>query len=99
TEHGGSVHAESSGVGKGSAFTVRLPLMTEQIGVSTPMTAATPAPTRAPRRVLVVDDNHDVAESLSALLDGMGHKVQTVFDGETALAAVPRSEEHTSELQ
>jgi len=87
-EHDGTVHAESAGVGKGSSFIVRLPLIDDPADVVAPAVEKTSRPAGPPRRILVVDDNHDVAESLSALLDGMGHKVQTVFDGETALAAV-----------
>lgn len=88
-EHGGTVSAESGGIGKGSAFTVRLPLALEPAAVSAPQPQKKSQPAANPRRVLVVDDNRDVAESLSALLSGMGHQVHTTFDGESALDAVP----------
>jgi len=46
------------------------------------------APMPSPRRVVVVDDNHDSADSLTMLLRLEGHDVQTAYDGERALAAV-----------
>lgn len=86
--HGGEVSAESAGrPGEGSTFTVRLPLAPE---VAPPAPAPTPddavtAPVA--RRVLVVDDNRDGADSLAALLTHKGYAVSVAYDGETALAA------------
>jgi PAS domain S-box-containing protein len=83
--HGGSVGAQSAGVGQGSKFTVRLPLASR---------AAAGAPIHAPAaethspaqfRVLVVDDNVDAAESLAELLDLAGHATRIAHDGEEAL--------------
>ena len=91
-EHDGTVTAESAGPGRGSAFTVRLPTFGES---SAPALAVTAARTRRDndgRRVLVVEDNRDVAASLTALLDGMGHAVKTAYDGETALVIAPEFE-------
>lgn len=79
--HDGTVEARSAGLGQGSEFVVRLPLLS----------GALPAPPRersgikpvatVPRRILVVDDNLDSAKSLSMLLKLMGHEVDTAHDG------------------
>jgi len=83
--HGGTVTAESDGLGTGSSFTVRLPVLRvseiEESGVGTP--AAPAAVVR--RRVLVADDNLDAAESLAMLLTMMGHEVRAAHDGEQAV--------------
>jgi PAS domain S-box-containing protein len=83
--HGGTVGAYSEGPGKGSEFVVRLPVLpTPQAPDAGP---AEPAPGRAPppRRVLVVDDNADAADSLAMLLRVDCHEVRTAHDGPTAL--------------
>jgi PAS domain S-box-containing protein len=88
--HGGSVAASSAGAGLGSEFTVRLPLA-EVAGVaeSSPLAAATLAPARVHAvRVLVVDDNFDAADTLSALLELIGHVAQVANDGRAALEAM-----------
>ncbi len=84
--HGGTVTVHSDGVGCGSEFAVTLPLL--------PATDDTPRPAaldRAPqasgsRRILVVDDNVDAAESLAMLLELGGHRVRVAHDGLSALA-------------
>ncbi len=88
--HGGSVSAESAGTGLGSKFTVRLPLATT---VDAPVTAgsqaATPLTLEAVvrRRILVVDDNIDAAQTLAFVLREVGHEVAVAHDGPTALEA------------
>lgn len=83
--HGGSIKASSEGPGRGSEFTLRLPLDETAGDLSSP-TAATTATAAGPsRRVLVVDDNRDSAEVLSQLLTITGHQVQTDYSGATAL--------------
>jgi PAS domain S-box-containing protein len=85
--HGGSVQARSDGAGQGSEFVVRLPLPTERLRLTS--AAEPPIPATVGRlRVLVVDDNHDAADSLALLLQLMGHDVRTVYDGASALSAV-----------
>jgi signal transduction histidine kinase len=79
--HGGTVRALSRGLGEGSEFVVRLPLA----GNAAPTTAAAPPCAGAKRRVLVVDDNRDSAQSLAALLALEGHETALAFDGEQAL--------------
>ncbi|WP_053572835.1 hybrid sensor histidine kinase/response regulator [Caballeronia cordobensis] len=82
--HGGHIAASSGGIGKGSVFEVRLPVAEEAaFAVPTPTTGARTA--RTPRRVLMVDDNIDAAESLSLLLASEGHQVRSASDGFSAL--------------
>jgi len=82
--HGGTVTAYSAGPGTGSAFVVRLPIVATVIDV-----ASSPSPSRAPsgRRILIVDDNQDAAETLAALLRTRGHLVRTAHDGLEGVAA------------
>jgi two-component system CheB/CheR fusion protein len=82
--HGGAVVAESAGLGKGSEFRVQLP-RAEAPQLDLPGVASS-HPRRMPkRRVLVVDDNRDAAESLRELLRMHGHTVEVVSDGAAAL--------------
>ena len=82
--HGGSVVARSEGLGRGSEFEVRLPLSgSEPDKPAAPVREAAPA--GPARKVLVVEDNPDVAESLVALLQGLGHQAVSVPDGPSCL--------------
>jgi PAS domain S-box-containing protein len=87
--HSGRIEAESAGAGRGSLFTVRLPLAKSVAPLST--RAQPRGETAVRRRVLVVDDNVDAAESLAVLLKMAGHDTATAYDGESALAAVERA--------
>ncbi|HEU4779288.1 MAG TPA: ATP-binding protein, partial [Steroidobacteraceae bacterium] len=82
--HGGSVEVRSEGMGKGSEFRIRLPR------VPAPMPAATAAAGKRDglrqRRVLVIEDNPDAAESMRTLLSIDRHEVEVVHDGPTGLA-------------
>ena len=78
--HGGSIEAHSDGSGKGSRFTLRLPLTPPA-----PAIAVTAAGTPAKRRVLVVDDLRDARESLRLLLEIDGNEVAVAADGPEAL--------------
>jgi CheY-like chemotaxis protein len=87
--HGGTVQAQSAGMGHGSEFVVRLPAL--------PMSSALESQPAAPewpsqpqkvkgRRILVVDDNVDNAESLALLLEMDGHETSTAHDGSAAIS-------------
>ena len=78
--HGGSVEARSEGVGKGSEFVVRLPALAHTATASVEEPAVTDQP-QARRRILVVDDNLDSAESMALMLKLSGHDVATAHDG------------------
>jgi len=85
--HGGRVEAHSSGPGKGSEFTVHLPAASWQHDATdVPLQEAMEA-TMAARRILVVDDNRDAAETLAMMLRLEGNEVDTAFDGEGAITA------------
>ena len=85
-EHGGRVTAESAGEGEGSTFTVRLPRIPSPSPASSTPADPSSGGTRAPsRRILVVDDVVDTAESLTVLLCEKGHDARAAFDGPTAL--------------
>jgi two-component system, chemotaxis family, CheB/CheR fusion protein len=92
--HGGSVEARSAGLGQGSEIVVRLPVLppasTEperhgDAGGRIVVGSALSPVAVPPRRVLVVDDNVDTAESLALLLRLKGHEVETAHDGPAAL--------------
>jgi len=89
--HGGSIEARSEGPGKGTEFIVRLPALDGAPAFQMPKAedgAGIKAATA--RRVLVVDDNRDVAESLALLLRATGHDVEVAHDGLEAVEAAAR---------
>jgi PAS domain S-box-containing protein len=85
--HGGSIEASSEGAGKGCEFLVRLPLAEAHAPVP-PAGAVADAQPLDRQRVLVVDDNHDAADSLGLLLQFLGAEVHVVHDGRAALEAM-----------
>jgi PAS domain S-box-containing protein len=85
--HGGTIAARSGGPGKGSEFVVRLPVRPASAGQPTPPAVGPPARADAARRVLVVDDIVDVAESTGMLLRLGGHEVRLAHNGPEALQA------------
>jgi signal transduction histidine kinase len=90
--HHGRITVESPGVGQGSTFTVKLPLVAAPIArADRAERAREPSPSRS-KRVLVVDDNRDSAESMAILLQLWGHETQVVHDGPSALAAAESHE-------
>jgi signal transduction histidine kinase len=86
---GGDVTAHSAGLGKGSEFRIRLPLVAAPARQPAQIQLV-PLP-HVPRHVLIVDDNIDAATSLGTLLRYRGHSVTTFFDGSAAFAAAARS--------
>lgn len=88
--HGGHIEAQSAGGGKGSTFTVRLPVSAASIGATQDGPAVETPDIVDPRRILVVDDNRDVLESLTMLLELQGHEVAAARDGLEAVAMAER---------
>jgi PAS domain S-box-containing protein len=87
--HGGTIRAASAGLGRGSEFTVRLPLNPD---LSLPAPANGPAAALAGNalHVLIVEDNRDTAESLRLLLELQGYEVDVAFTGGAALESARR---------
>jgi PAS domain S-box-containing protein len=86
--HGGTVDARSAGLGQGSEFSVRLPLL---VGGSNDVSEAIDVsnardPSKGTLKVLVVDDNIDAAHTLAILLQLQGHQVRVAHDGAAAIA-------------
>jgi PAS domain S-box-containing protein len=82
--HGGTIHAKSEGLGKGSEFIVQLPVSTqEKAPAASKRTHRNGAGSRY--RILVVDDNKDSGDTLSMLLRVRGHEVRTARDGLQAI--------------
>ena len=77
--HGGTVHAESAGRGRGSNFVVRLPAAAR--GAPDERVRDARLLSVDPMRILLVEDNDDVRESLKSLLEEVGHRVTTAGDG------------------
>ncbi len=83
--HGGNLDARSEGVGKGSTFTVRLPV-SRSVATVVSANDETRVPQSASRKVLVVDDNRDAAQTLCAYFQMNGDSVRVAYDGPTAFA-------------
>ena len=82
--HGGTIEASSDGLDRGSTFLVKLPVVST---ANAAPTAPRPGRSATPRRVLLVDDSHDAAESLALVLETAGHETRVAFDGEAGLRA------------
>jgi PAS domain S-box-containing protein len=85
--HGGGVEAHSDGAGRGSRFTVQLPVVTrvEPRARGDARSAHAAGAPSAGLPILVADDNKDAADSLSRLLQLSGHRVRVAYDGASAL--------------
>ena len=89
--HGGSVGVHSDGLGRGSEFTVRLPVLVDATGRGLTRACRRRAGAGAGgRRVLIVDDSEDGAESLAMLLQFGGHETYKAHDGLAAVEAARR---------
>ncbi len=83
--HGGSVAAGSEGPGRGCEFTLRLPAAERPAEARSASESCPEAPPRRSSRILVVDDNVDMAAGLTRLLKLLGHQVQTAHHGVEAI--------------
>jgi CheY-like chemotaxis protein len=82
------VVATSPGVGRGSEFIVRLPLANRSRTTPTSGTTDEHVPALKSLRVLVVDDNHDAADSLGTMLTFLGAEARVTYSGAAALDAI-----------
>jgi two-component system CheB/CheR fusion protein len=87
-QHGGTIEAVSEGQGRGSEFVVRLPKEGKAPSTNSPEFEEKPTVEPASRRVLVVDDNVDAADSLAILLRMAGYAVHIAYDGPETLKMV-----------
>jgi CheY-like chemotaxis protein len=81
--HGGEITAHSDGLGQGSEFSIRLPLMQVKVPAQDKQIKFVKATKSL--RVMIVDDNHDAANSLAVLLREIGHEIWVMYDGASAL--------------
>jgi CheY-like chemotaxis protein len=88
--HGGELRAASDGPGRGSEFTLELPLVAARDeAVPEPAPGPTPEAPAVGRRVLIVDDNTDAADLIADALQSLGHLTKVAYDGPSALQAAP----------
>jgi len=88
--HGGTIEAESLGEGKGSVFTVHLPLPAPgQFVENSSESSRTRKRTLPKLKILIVDDNVDAANALGKLLGLQGHEVSLAQDGASAMRMAP----------
>ncbi|HET8781565.1 MAG TPA: PAS domain S-box protein [Pyrinomonadaceae bacterium] len=92
--HGGSIEARSRGEGQGSEFVVQLPTL-QKAAQASKAADDTPAESTPQRRILIVDDNIDSADSLAMLLEITGNKTYMAHDGVEAVEAI---EKHRPEV-
>ena len=87
--HGGRIRAESPGLGRGSTFTVSLPLLHDRLA-GKDQTDEERSKASTVHRILIADDNHDAAMVLAMALRELGHELAVAHDGEEALEAATR---------
>jgi CheY-like chemotaxis protein len=90
--HGGRVEVDSPGEGRGSVFTVHLPILEAAAAKDDAIASAEVALARKRRRILVVDDNRDAAASLAMMLELLGNEVHVAHDGVEAVDQAARFE-------
>jgi len=88
--HGGTADVSSAGIGQGSEFIVRLPILLETAAPTPPAVTRDPAVTATGLRILIVDDNWDAAHMLAMLLQLRGYETHTAHDGVEAVEATTR---------
>ena len=88
--HGGAVEMRSAGIGQGSEFIVRLPVLADAAERLAPEATPEPVVTATGLRILVVDDNRDAADMLALFLQFDGHETYTAHDGVAAVEAATR---------
>lgn len=88
--HGGTVDVRSDGPGKGSTFTLILPTVDMQEPISTPTSKTVESHQIPSKNILLVDDNVDAADSLSALLQAFGHQVMVCENATCTLANISK---------
>ncbi len=89
--HGGNIEAQSAGPGLGSEFVVRFPLSRDTPAAPPQKSLGSEravSDSDRPRRVLVIDDEKDVADSLGLFLKSLGAIVQVVYDGLSGVSAM-----------
>ncbi len=87
-KHGGSIEGKSEGLGKGSEFAVRVPVATGKAPErTTPVPAEHPEKAEIAKRILVVDDSHDIADTIAEVISEAGHETRIAYDGPAALEA------------
>jgi PAS domain S-box-containing protein len=84
--HGGEVKAESEGIGKGSVFTLRLPLDPPKISCASQESEY--LPDVRPIKIVIIDDNFMAARSAQMLLNQLGHRAETAHNGTQGIALV-----------
>jgi CheY-like chemotaxis protein len=84
---GGRIEARSAGPGRGSEFIVTLPVACDIPAAAPP---ATPGEARIDRRVVIIDDNEDAAQSLAMLVEALGAQARTAHDGAAGIDTVLR---------
>jgi PAS domain S-box-containing protein len=83
--HGGTISVASEGVGLGSEFVVRLPVLALRENVAPACGRSTPTDPGGRLRILLVDDSHDATKTLGKILEMRGHEISSVGDGPTAI--------------
>jgi len=92
--HGGTMEVHSEGMGRGSEFIVRLPLLRTEAQAPAASPRAGANASLSGQRILVVDDNRDAADSLAMLLEAEGAEVHAVYDGRLAMTALEATRAH-----
>ena len=88
--HGGSIRVHSDGLEQGSTFSVTLPLREVQAEPPRKPALAEANAQKRTRRILVLDDNRDAADTLAMMLELLGHEVRRLYDPQEAVAEVER---------